>query len=170
MQRIKDPAAIEARLLELAHTTDAKLTAAALAYFAPCSLEDAARVLEELAAHDRLGMEIEDDGTIVYHLRGRQKLSPAAPVLVRSVMTPTRPVRAASPFAAGLLSMWIPGAGQLYAGRTGAAILWFLIVGMGYALVLPGLILHLFCIANAVRSARRLNAAPPPHLLAPALS
>ena len=40
-QRLTDPADIERRLLELAHTTDAKLTAPALAYFAPCSLDAA---------------------------------------------------------------------------------------------------------------------------------
>ncbi|HEY5922142.1 MAG TPA: hypothetical protein VIV11_10750, partial [Kofleriaceae bacterium] len=63
MTRIKDPSAIEARLLELAHTTDAKITAPALAYFAPCSLADANKVLDDLAAHEQLSMDIEDDGT-----------------------------------------------------------------------------------------------------------
>jgi TM2 domain-containing membrane protein YozV len=178
VQRTKDPAAIEARLLELAHTTDATLTAPALAYFAPCSIEDAARVLEDLAARDQLAMEIEDDGTIVYRLRGRQKLGAARPVPPPPVLTRVAgtgdayaPVeRAASPLLAGFLSAWIPGAGQLYAGRVGAAILWFLMVGIGYALIVPGLILHLFCIGSAVSSARRLNAAPPPHLLGPPIA
>src|SRR6185295_7889271 len=73
--RITDASAIEARLLVLAHTTDAKITAPALAYFAPCSLDDASRVLDDLAARDRLGMEIEDDGTIVYQMAGRQKIT-----------------------------------------------------------------------------------------------
>src|SRR5215510_9858165 len=78
--RITDASAIEARLLELAHTTEAKLTAPALAYFAPCSLEDAGRLLDDLTARDRLSMEVEDDGTIVYHMPGRQKLAaPPAP-------------------------------------------------------------------------------------------
>lgn len=174
MQRTKDPAAIEARLLELAHTTDAKLTAPALAYFAPCSIEDAARVLDDLAGRDQLAMEIEDDGTIVYQLRGRQHLgaarpvAPPPPVLTRVAGTAHAPVaRVASPLFAGFLSAWIPGAGQLYAGRVGAAILWFLVVGMGYALVLPGLVLHLFCIASAASSARRLNAAATSYFLSP---
>src|SRR3954470_10917934 len=70
-----DHHAIERRLLELAYTTDAKLTATALAYYAPCSIEDASRVLDDLAAHDRLEMEILDDGSIVYHLRGRERLA-----------------------------------------------------------------------------------------------
>jgi TM2 domain-containing membrane protein YozV len=179
VQRIKDPAAIEARLLELAHTTTATLTAPALAYFAPCSIEDAARVLDDLAARDRLSMEVDDDGTIVYGMRGRQQLAaarpvaPPRPVLTRAVDLVHVPAeRVASPFLAGFLSAWIPGAGQLYAGRIGAAILWFLAVGMGYALIVPGLVLHLFCIASAVSSARQLNAAaaPPPRRLLAQLS
>jgi hypothetical protein len=163
--RITDAGAIEARLLELAHTTEAKITAPALAYFAPCSLDDAGRVLDDLAARDRLSMEIEDDGTIVYHMPGRQKL--AAPSSMAPLMAPLRPalVPAArfshgpNPALAGLLSALIPGAGHLYAERPVAAILWFVIVGLGYTLLLPGLILHLFSIASAASSARRLEAA-----------
>lgn len=160
--RITDPSAIEARLLELAHTTDAKLTAPALAYFAPCSLDDAGRVLDDLAARDRLGMEIEDDGTVVYQLRGRQKIAsarPAAPPST-SLVPIARPPAGPSPLLAAALSALVPGAGHLYAGRFVAAILWFLVVGIGYTLILPGLVLHLFSIASAAASAHRLNAPP----------
>ncbi|MDQ3368847.1 MAG: hypothetical protein M3680_25770 [Myxococcota bacterium] len=159
--RINDASAIEARLLELAHTTDAKLTAPALAYFAPCSIDDASAVLEDLAARDRLRMDIEDDGTIVYHLLGRQRIearplpvAPAQRVLVPSV---ERPLPQASPTLAGLLSVFLPGAGHLYTGRLVAGVLWFFVVGAGYALLLPGLVLHLFSIASAAASAHRLN-------------
>jgi hypothetical protein len=154
--RITDAGAIEARLLELAHTTDAKITAPALAYVAPCSLDDAGRVLDDLAARDRLTMEIEDDGTVVYHMPGRQKLAaPPSPSPSPSPLVPV--VRASygpSPLLAGLLSALIPGAGHLYAERPIAAILWFVVVGIGYTLLLPGLILHLFSIAAATASAR----------------
>ena len=154
--RLKDAGAIEQRLLELAHTTDAKITAPALAYFAPCSLEDATRLLDDLAGRGRLGMDVEDDGTITYHLPGRQKLAPRRPTaLVREVRPPPRQ---ASPMAAALLGLFVPGAGHLYTGRVLAAILWFLVVGMGYALLLPGLVLHLFSVASAAASAHRLNA------------
>jgi hypothetical protein len=163
--RIKDPSAIEARLLELAHTTDAKITAPALAYFAPCSLADANQVLDDLTARDQLIMDIGDDGTVVYQMLGRQKLGatrhvepprlPAPPLaLVRSVDAP----HAASPLLAMLLTLFIPGAGHLYAGRIVGAVLWFLVVGAGYTLILPGLILHLFAIASSAAAAHRLNA------------
>jgi hypothetical protein len=162
--RLNDLGAIEARLLELAHTTDARITVSALAYFAPCSVEDAQRVVDDLTARGQLSMEVQDDGSIVYELLGRQRL--AAPVLRREVDRPTvmyQPSRK-SPLLAAFLSMWIPGAGQLYAGRWAAAFMWFLIVGLGYALILPGLVLHMFCIASAAISARRpeLVLAPPP--------
>ena len=152
--RLRDPGAIEQRLLELAHTTDAKITGPALAYFAPCSLEDATRVLDDLAARGRLGMDVEDDGTITYSLPGRQKLAPRTTALVREVRAPRRQ---ASPTVAAMLALVVPGAGHLYTGHVLSAILWFLVVGMGWALFLPGLILHLFNIASAAASAHRAN-------------
>lgn len=180
--RIKDPSAIEARLLELAHTTDTKLTATALAYYAPCSIEDAARVLDDLAAHDRMSMEIEDDGTIVYQLYGRQKIAAppptrfTPPTLRREVgsystaLAPVQRYRTASPLLAAVLSFMIPGAGHLYTGRVLAAFLWFMVVGMGYVLILPGLVLHLFSMVSAANSAHQLNAGRSQLLLAPARS
>lgn len=163
MNRLSDPSAIEARLLDLAHTTDAKITAPALAYYAPCSLEAAQRVLDDLAARDRLSMEIEDDGTIVYQMAGRQKLPrPPQPPMTLVPMV-ERPVyhHMPSPLIAAALSMFVPGAGHLYAGRVVAAILWFLVVGMGYVLILPGLILHLFSIVSAAASASATRLGPP---------
>lgn len=169
MKRTTDTAVIEHRLLELAYTTDAKITASTLAYFAPCSIEDAEKVLDDLTARDRIRMEIEDDGQIAYHVPDRQKLKPRveerpepprlAPAIVRIAPSPLalRGHFGASPALAAVLSMFIPGAGQLYAGRFIAAVLWFFAVGAGYVLIIPGLILHFFCILSAASSAHRLN-------------
>jgi hypothetical protein len=156
---------IEGRLLELAHTTDARITAPALAYFAPCSVENAQRVLDDLAARGQLSMDVQDDGSITYELLGRQKLEAPTRALTlrREVeLSPlSAPTRSSSPLVAGLLSLWIPGAGHLYAGHVFAAFLWFLAVGAGYALILPGLVLHLFCIVSAATtSARQRSQAP----------
>lgn len=164
--RLKDPSAIEQRLLELAHTTDAKITAPALAYFAPCSLDDAARVLDDLTARNRLSMDIEDDGSIVYQMFGRQKL--AAPAPRAALVRVEHPRPHVSPLAAAMLGALVPGAGHLYAGRLVAAILWFLVVSMGYVLIIPGLVLHLFSIVSAAAAAHRLNTASPLLLPAPA--
>jgi len=162
--RIHDASAIESRLLELAHTTDAKITAPALAYYAPCSIDDAARVLDDLTTRDRLTMDVQDDGTIVYHLPGRQKFAGAAQrPATRSPLSPeVLPVRynarGPSPVAAAALSMLIPGAGHLYTGRILSAVMWFFVVTLGYVLLLPGLVLHLFAIASAAATAHRIEA------------
>ena len=172
VQRTKDRNAIEARLLELAHTTDAKITAPALAFFAPCSIEDASTVLDDLAARNQLSMEIQDDGSVVYELLGRQKIGHTthtlrpATALVPLAPATLAPRRDVSALLAAVLSVWIPGAGHLYAGRFVAALLWFLVVGAGYALILPGLILHLFCIVSAASAARRVSAPERPLLAA----
>ncbi len=165
-QRTDDLGVVEHRLLELAYTTDAKITAPVLAYYAMCSIENAEKVLDGLVARDRISMEIAEDGTIFYEVPDRQKLTPrreepAPRALVRAHLLPLalRGNRAASPGLAALLSLFVPGAGQLYAGRPVAAILWFLVVTAGYALILPGLIMHMFCIAGAASSAHRLNSA-----------
>lgn len=162
MKRTTDPDIIEHRLLELAYTTDAKITAPVLAYFAPCRVEDAEKVLDNLTARDRIEMEIDDNGGVYYVVPDRQKLEikqePAPQQLMRLSHVPLAiRHRTPSPFLAAGLSMLIPGAGQLYAGRVISAILWFLVVSAGYALILPGLVLHLFCMAGAARAAAQLQ-------------
>jgi hypothetical protein len=168
MKRTTDHDVIEHRLLELAYTTEAKITAPTLAYFVPCSIEDAEGVLERLAGRDRIKMEIADDGTVVYEVPDRQKLHPR----LEPAVTPAqrgltlaqlqmplaiRGGRPASPGLAAVLSLLMPGAGQAYTGRWLAGILWFLFVSAGYTLILPGLFLHLVCIASAAATAHRLN-------------
>ena len=169
MKRTNDSEVIEHRLLELAYTTDAKITAPVLAYFVPCRIEDAEKVLDDLTARDRIEMEIDDNGGVYYVIPDRQRLEikrsldatsppPVAAQLMRLSHVPLAVRnRAPSPFVAAGLSMVIPGAGQLYVGRIVSAFLWFLVVTTGYALILPGLILHLFCMASAARAAHQLQ-------------
>jgi TM2 domain-containing membrane protein YozV len=163
-ERTNDPGIIEARLLELAYTTDAKITPHVLAYYANCSIEDAEQTLDRLVARDRISMEIEDDGTIRYDIPNREKLQPRREERTQPrfetaiIRRPTMALRpgGSSPALAALLSLVLPGAGQLYTGRPLAGLLWFVVVTAGYSLLLPGLILHLFCIASAASSANRL--------------
>jgi TM2 domain-containing membrane protein YozV len=163
VKRTSDPEVIEHRLLELAYTTDAKITPSVLAFFVPCSIEDAEKVLDDLTARERIEMEVDDDGRIFYIVPDRQKLEiqreSAPQQLIRLGHVPLAiRRRSPSPLLAAGLSMLIPGAGQLYAGRIVSAILWFMVVSAGYALILPGLILHLFCMASAARQAASLDA------------
>jgi TM2 domain-containing membrane protein YozV len=55
-----------------------------------------------------------------------------------------------SPGIAAVLSLLVPGLGQLYKTQILNGIVWFLVVITGYfLLVIPGLVLHLFCIIGA---------------------
>ena len=55
-----------------------------------------------------------------------------------------------NPGIAAVLSMVIPGAGQIYERKLGRGLIWLAVVLMGYALlIVPGIILHLFCIISA---------------------
>jgi TM2 domain-containing membrane protein YozV len=160
-QRTDNRDVIEHRLLELVYTTDAPITPMALAYYAQCSLEDAEKVLDDLVARDRIQLEVADDGTMTYVFPNRHKLTPREPprslMPLRPAMLMTTERRHVSPLVAAALSLFVPGAGQLYAGNVLSALLWFLLVTAGYTLILPGLILHLFCIAAAAGAARRVN-------------
>jgi len=166
MKRTEDPAVIEHRLLDLAYTTDIPITAAALAYYAPCSLEDAERILDGLVSRNRIRMDVNDEGNITYELPNRHKLSPKPEPALRPAVPlippgtyplAVRNGREASPVLAAVLSFLVPGAGQLYTGNVMTALLWFLFVGAGYFLILPGIFLHLVCIATAASAAHRLN-------------
>ena len=61
------------------------------------------------------------------------------------------PVQRWSPGLAAVLSFFLPGLGQLYKGQIINGIVWFFMVMFGYAaLILPGLILHFFCVLGAL--------------------
>lgn len=59
-------------------------------------------------------------------------------------------VRKWNPGIAALLSLVLPGAGQMYKGQVFNGLFWFVLVITGYILfLLPGVILHLVCIVGA---------------------
>ena len=164
--RTSDPAVIEHRLLDLAYTTDATITAPLLAYYTPCSIEDAEQVLERLVTEDRLRMDVDDNGTIFYVLPGRQKDAVPEHRTVHATHTPYALVPQVAttlelrpppnPAAAAVLSLIVPGSGHLYAGRPLAGVGWFALVTMGYLLlVIPGVVLHILCIASAAAAANQ---------------
>lgn len=154
--RTNDPAVIEHRLLDLAYTTDAMITAPLLAYYVPCAIEDAERVLDRLAGEGRLRMEVDDEGNIHYAVPNRQRVSLPRPHYALAHHDPEalESRRAPNAAAAAVLSLIVPGAGQLYAGRPVSAVTWFVLVTIGYLLlVVPGILLHVLCIASAASAA-----------------
>jgi TM2 domain-containing membrane protein YozV len=63
---------------------------------------------------------------------------------------PAEPQQLWSPGIAAVLSFFVPGLGQLYKKQIFHAICWFILVPVGYFFfVIPGVILHLFCIIGA---------------------
>lgn len=61
-----------------------------------------------------------------------------------------------SPGLAALLSFVIPGAGQMYAGRVGAGLGWFIGTIIGYVLfIVPGIVIHLACVFTAYNDAAK---------------
>lgn len=72
------------------------------------------------------------------------------PNSAQSQVTAQALVRKWSPGIAAVLSLVIPGAGQMYKGQIFNGLLWLLFVVVGYALfIVPGVILHLCCIVGA---------------------
>jgi len=51
---------------------------------------------------------------------------------------------------AAVLSLVIPGAGQIYKGKTVLGIVWLVLTVLGYlTLVVPGMLLHFICVFQA---------------------
>ena len=58
---------------------------------------------------------------------------------------------APSPGVAAVLSLFIPGLGQLYQGKLLSGLLWMLFTAAGYFfIIIPGIILHFLCVATAL--------------------
>ncbi len=64
-------------------------------------------------------------------------------------------LRSPSPGVSAVLSVLIPGLGQLYSGRLFAGAIWFLATCFFYtAVLLPGFLLHALCVWSAYQSAK----------------
>ncbi len=64
--------------------------------------------------------------------------------------------RPPSPGLAAVLSVLLPGLGQVYSGRLLAGALWLLLTSFSYwAVLIPGFLVHALCIWSAYQSAKR---------------
>lgn len=71
-------------------------------------------------------------------------------VVVQQNTVPAQQAARPNAGVAALLSFFIPGLGQIYKGQVLNGIVWFIVVAIGYALlVFPGLVLHICCIIGA---------------------
>jgi len=64
--------------------------------------------------------------------------------------------RGPSPGIAAVLSVLIPGLGQVYNGQLLGGAVWFLATSLAYwAILVPGFLVHAFCVYSAYRGAER---------------
>jgi len=75
----------------------------------------------------------------------REELRASAARAAPSIIVKTRP----SNGTAAVLSLLLPGAGQMYKGKVGQGVVWLGFTLLGYLLIFPGLMLHLVCIFHA---------------------
>ena len=104
--------------------------------------------------------DIKDAAIVCKHCgRNLMKTSQSSPVQTQVIVQqlPNQP----SAGVAAVLSLIVPGAGQLYRGRLLSGLVWFVCVVVGYMLfIVPGLILHFCCIVAAASGSSPLQAAP----------
>jgi TM2 domain-containing membrane protein YozV len=133
------------------HVEVGRLLAQAAANVARASREAAERRHEarKLALENRR-LELEAERLARAESAARPAPVPPPVPAGRTIVITHPPVRRWSPGLAAVLSLFLPGLGQLYKGQVFNGIVWFFLVGLGYAaLVLPGLVLHFCCILGA---------------------
>jgi len=96
----------------------------------------------ELTPQERERIYLEEKA----RLEIRQQLESASAAATASIPVTTRP----SNGVAAVLSLFIPGAGQMYKGRVGQGFVWLIGTVIGYfMMVFPGVIIHVICIFHA---------------------
>lgn len=94
--------------------------------------------------------EIQDAAVVCRYCHADLAKNVAATGAPATVVVQQAPTRAWRPGVAAVLSLVIPGAGQMYKGDVILGLFWFVIVVIGYVmLVVPGLFLHFLCIITA---------------------
>lgn len=158
-----DFAEFEQLVLRILFESDVPLTAAHCAYLGRIPVRTAEKHLARLVQRGTLHLRVGSSGVAEYVYPGRRAAARHAhaaaggppPVSAGALML-VPPPASSSPVTSVLLSMLIPGAGHIYAGRPGAGVAWMCTTLLGYACCfLPGLFLHGLCLVSAANT-------PPP--------
>jgi hypothetical protein len=166
-----DFAAFERLVLEVLFETHDPLTAPHLAYLGGISVTRAERYLGRMVEEGSIVPRLGSQGVIEYIFPGRRNLEvrprdarrrlEAAPGSRESAETSPEGAESSEDLAsdavssatAVLLSVLVPGAGHIYAGRSGAGVAWMATTLAGYACcLLPGLFLHGLCLVSAAHA------------------
>ena len=158
----------EQLVLKVLFETDVAVTAAHVAYLGRVSVRTAEKHLARMVEHGTLNVRTNAAGIVEYIYPGRKPIAARTAMADMSFGPP--PISAVattgdsffltlrprpSPVTAVMLSMLIPGAGHIYAGRAGAGVAWMATTLMGYACCfLPGLFLHGLCLVSAAQTRR----------------
>jgi len=132
----------EVRFLEFAYQTTATLNVPAVSHALRMKTAEVSDRLEDMAARDVIGRDIDDEGNVFFTIPGRAH-APANPPLASlggGGSTAISPPSDATAVTALVLNIIIPGAGSLVAGRTsqGIAQLVLWVVSFPLCLVLIG--------------------------------
>jgi hypothetical protein len=167
-----DFAAFERLVLEVLFETRDPLTAPHLAYLGGISVTRAERYLGRMVEEGSIVPRLGGQGVIEYVFPGRRnlevrprearrRLEGGAPGLRDGAEAQPETGEASEDIAsdavssatAVLLSVLVPGAGHIYAGRSGAGVAWMATTLAGYACcLLPGLFLHGLCLVSAAHA------------------
>jgi hypothetical protein len=146
-----DFAEFERLVLRVLFETNVPLTTAHIAYLGGISVKTAERHLARMVEEGTMLVRCNAEGVIEYYFPGRRALGPGEAGQEVPPFTADAFRRVpSSPLTAVLLSMLVPGAGHIYAGRAGAGVAWMASTLAGYAcFFLPGLFLHGLCLVSA---------------------
>jgi hypothetical protein len=162
-----DFGAFEQLVLRVLFETPDPLSAPHLAYLARIPVQRAERYLARMVEEGSIIPRVNAHGHVEYGFAGRRDLREARRIADEMVEPrPGDPSEGASAepgedelqpevnsATAVLLSVLVPGAGHIYAGRSGAGVAWMATTLAGYACcLLPGLFLHGLCLVSAAHS------------------
>ena len=154
----------EQLVLKVLFETDVPVTAAHVAYLGRISVRTAERHLARMVEQGTLNVRTNTAGIVEYIYPGRKPIAARVGVATEMATVGPPPISAGegffltlrprpNPVTAVMLSMLIPGAGHIYAGRPGAGVAWMATTLAGYACCfLPGLFLHGLCLVSAANA------------------
>jgi hypothetical protein len=161
-----DYGAFEQLVLRVLFETPDPLSTPHLAYLARIPVQRAERYLARMVEQGSITPRVNAQGDVEYVFAGRRDLRQARRIADELVEArPEGPETApgdevteevqpeVSSATAVLLSVLVPGAGHIYAGRSGAGVAWMATTLAGYACcLLPGLFLHGLCLVSAAHT------------------
>ena len=117
----------EVRFLEFAYKSTATLNVPSVAHALRMPTAEVSDRLEDMAARDVIGREVDDEGNVFFTIPGRASGRPAANPPLARVGQPGEMVHVSPPsdgtaITALVMNIIIPGAGSLIAGRTSQGV------------------------------------------------